>query len=182
MDNPEGAVKYKVVIAYLQALNDLLDYDGMKSILKEAGLSHLKHYTDLDPDQNATIETLHDIIAAQKCLLYGCEDLVFELGKKMAFYLFPYGKSFSDIVHKMHELILSDWKLMILENAPDTVRIKIKNSLFCSENGAKKDLMTGFIIKSLEKSFPSGKNVLLTAKEGNSRERIILKFKIEDIY
>jgi len=38
----KGSVKNRVIIALLQAYHDILDYDGMKSILREAGMIHLK--------------------------------------------------------------------------------------------------------------------------------------------
>ena len=47
----KGEVKYKVITALLQAYHDILDYDGMKSILKEAEMLHLKNIRDEDQNQ-----------------------------------------------------------------------------------------------------------------------------------
>ena len=46
----KGTVKNKVLTALLQSYLDNLDYDGMKSILREAGLLELKDIRDADPD------------------------------------------------------------------------------------------------------------------------------------
>ena len=46
-----GEVKYKVVTALLQAYHDVLDFDGMKSILREAEMLYIKNITDENQDQ-----------------------------------------------------------------------------------------------------------------------------------
>ena len=45
-----GLVKNRVLTALLQSYLDNLDYDGMKSILREAELLELKDIRDVDPD------------------------------------------------------------------------------------------------------------------------------------
>ncbi|KKN15438.1 hypothetical protein LCGC14_0986140, partial [marine sediment metagenome] len=63
----KGEVKYKVITALLQAYQDVLDYDGMKSILKEAEMLHLKNIRDEDPNQSLDFFSFKKIIAAQNC-------------------------------------------------------------------------------------------------------------------
>ena len=58
----KGKVKNKVVTALLQTYLDTLDYDGMKSILKEAGMLHLKNQKDFDPDSSIDYFSFKKII------------------------------------------------------------------------------------------------------------------------
>ncbi|MFW9864732.1 MAG: hypothetical protein ACFFEN_01410, partial [Candidatus Thorarchaeota archaeon] len=96
----KGEVKYKVVTALLQAYQDILDYDGLKSILKEAEMLHLKNIKYEDQNQNLDFFSFKKIISAQNCLLYESSKLLFEIGKKLSFYLFPYGISFDEIINE----------------------------------------------------------------------------------
>ncbi len=89
-----GTVKNRVLTALLQSYMDNLDYDGMKSILKEAGLLELKNIQELDPDGEIDFFSFKKIITAQNCLLYDSTDLLSQIGRKFSFYLFPFGKVF----------------------------------------------------------------------------------------
>ncbi|MHA1148485.1 MAG: hypothetical protein ACTSR8_09585 [Promethearchaeota archaeon] len=181
INSPAGNVKNRVISAYLQAFYDLLDYDGMKSILNEAGLLELKDQRDPDPNESIALETLNKIIAAQNCLLYGCDDLLYEIGKKFSFYLFPYGKSLAEILDELKELIQTNWHVKLVKETENEVLIHIQNCIFCSDPEKKADLLIGFLIDSLEKSLPRKKKVFYKGKEINSNNSFLLKFKIEDI-
>ncbi|MFX1417339.1 MAG: hypothetical protein ACFE9N_00295 [Promethearchaeota archaeon] len=151
----KGSVKNKVVVALLQAYHDTLDYDGMKSILREAGMIHLKDIRDQDPNGEIDFFSFKKIISAQNCLLYESNDLLFEIGKKFSFYLFPFGKSFEEIIYEINSLIFTDWKVKIIENNENKISIQVHRCIFCSEIGVPCDLFKGFLIHSLQKSLPS---------------------------
>lgn len=180
----KGTVKIKVVTALLQAYLDVLDYDGMKSILREAGMLHIKDVRDID--QNGTIEffTLKKIIAAQNCLLYNSNKLLFEIGKKFSFYLFPYGKNFDDCVKEICELIVTDWNVEIAEILNDSIIVRVQNCIFCSEIGVPCDLFKGFLVNSLEKTLASNRQVIyLGFKEDIKDQRhnnFAIKLKIKN--
>ena len=157
-------------MALLQAYLDILDYDGMKSVLKEAGLLNLKDARDVDP--NGTIEFLsfYKIIDAQNLLLFGCHRLLYEVGKKLAFYLFPYGKAFEEIVQEITGLIKTNWSVQIVEQEKNSITIEIKNCVFCGESGVPCNLFTGFLVQSLKKSLPDNRRVVYTSDKEDLTE------------
>jgi len=156
----KGFVKNKVVVALLQAYHDILDYDGMKSILKEAGMINIKDIRDKDPNDKLDFFSFKKIISAQNCLLYDSSDLLFEIGKKFSFYLFPFGKSFEEIISEINSSINTDWKVSIVENNENEIFISVKRCIFCSETGVPCDLFKGFLFNSLQKSLPSEHRVI----------------------
>ncbi|MHA1294153.1 MAG: hypothetical protein ACTSQJ_15990 [Promethearchaeota archaeon] len=154
-EKTEGFVKNKVITALLQAYHDILDYDGMKSILREAGLLYLKNIKNLNQEEYISFLTFQKLISAQNLLLYHCDELLFEIGQKFSFYLFPYGKNFEDIIDEINDLIKTKWKIEIIRKFEFEYEISIKNCVFCSEIGAPRTLFIGFLINSLQKSISS---------------------------
>ena len=180
-----GIVKNRVVTALLQSYLDNLDYDGMKSILKEAGLIHLKDMRDVDPNGTIDFFSFKKIIAAQNCLLFDSNKLLFEIGKKFSFYLFPFGKNFDEIINEINELILTDWKVEIIEKSNNLFVVKVEKCIFCSEIGVSCDLFKGFIIHSLEKALTTDYRINCYGKSENVNDpqhnNFVLKLKIESI-
>ncbi|TFG29513.1 MAG: hypothetical protein EU532_02945 [Promethearchaeota archaeon] len=158
----KGEVKNKVLTALMQAYLDVLDYDGLKSILREAELLELKDLKDAGPHPSIDFFSFKKIISAQNCLLYGCYNLLFEIGKKFSFYLFPYGKNFEEVIIEINDLIKTNWKIEILNKNYDymtgeleSVTLGIQNCIFCSEVGVPCNFIVGFLVHSLQKSLPS---------------------------
>lgn len=180
-----GIVKNRVVTALLQSYLDNLDYDGMKSILKEAGLIHLKDMRDVDPNGTIDFFSFKKIITAQNCLLFDSNKLLFEIGKKFSFYLFPFGKNFDEIINEINELILTDWKVEIIEKSNNLFVVKVEKCIFCSEIGVSCDLFKGFIIHSLEKALTTEYRINCYGKSENVNDpqhnNFVLKLKIESI-
>ena len=179
-----GLVKNRVLTALLQSYLDNLDYDGMKSILREAELLELKDIRDVDPDGVIDFFSFKKIIAAQNCLLYDSTKLLYEIGRKFSFYLFPFGKDFGEIINEINQLIVADWQVKIVESTPELVVIRVDKCIFCSEIGVSCDLFKGFLIHSLEKNLPSGFCVVPfgTIKENvsdPSHNSFVLKLRIE---
>ena len=182
----KGEVKYKVITALLQAYHDILDYDGMKSILKEAEMLHLKNIRDEDQNRNLDLFSFKKIIAAQNCLLYDSNMLLFEIGKKFSFYLFPYGKNFEEIISEINSIIITEWKVEILEHTQDFIVVSVQKCIFCSEIGVPCDLFKGFLVHSLEKSLPSEYRVVHFGEkedvEDPNHNTFSLKLKMEKKY
>ncbi len=178
-----GIVKNRVVTALLQSYLDNLDYDGMKSILKEAGLIHLKDMRDVDPNGTIDFFSFKKIIAAQNCLLFDSNKLLFEIGKKFSFYLFPFGKNFEEIISEINELILTDWKVEIIEKSNNLFVVKVEKCIFCSEIGVSCDLFKGFIIHSLEKTLTTDSRINYYGQSEDVNDpqhnNFVLKLKIE---
>jgi len=179
----KGIVKNKVIIALLQAYHDILDYDGMKSILREAEMIYIKDIGNQNPNDTIDYFSFKKIISAQNCLLYDSSKLLYEIGKKMAFYLFPFGKSFEEIINEINTSIITDWKVEILDNIENEITIQVDRCIFCSEIGVPCDLFIGFLVHSLQKSLPSEQ--MVTYKRENedvndpTHNSFIVKLKIE---
>ena len=150
-----GSVKNRVITALLQSYLDTLDYDGMKSILREAELIDLKDLRDVDPEGTIDFFSFKKIISAQNCLLYDSSQLLYEIGRKFSFYLYPFGKKFEEIIVDINNLIETDWKVEISDRSELRYIIDVKKCVFCSEIGISCDLFKAFLINSLEKSLPS---------------------------
>jgi predicted hydrocarbon binding protein len=182
----KGEVKYKVVTALLQAYQDILDYDGMKSILREAEMLHIRNIRDENQDQFLDLFSFKKIISAQNCLLFDSSMLLFEIGKKFSFYLFPYGKNFEEIIHEVNSSIITNWKVEIVENNEELIIVSVQKCIFCSEIGVPCDMFKGFLVHSLEKALSSDFNVLYYGDKENvdhpDHNSFILKLKIEKKY
>ncbi|MFX1442911.1 MAG: hypothetical protein ACFFHV_05805 [Promethearchaeota archaeon] len=162
----KGEVNNKVLTALMQAYLDVLDYDGLKSILREAELLELKDVRDIDSNKFIDFFSFKKIISAQNCLLFGCYNLLFEIGKKFSFYLFPYGKNFEEIIIELNDLIKTNWRIEILDKSEnymtkelETITLEIQNCIFCSEVGVPCNFIVGFLVHSLEKSLPSNREI-----------------------
>ncbi len=179
----KGEVKNKVVTALLQSYQDVLDYDGLKSILREAEMLYLKDLKDLDPNKILDFFSFKKIIAAQNILLYDSNDLLFQIGRKFAFYLFPFGKNFEDVIKDINEYIKTDWKVEIFEISERNVAIKVQNCIFCSSTGVSCNLFKGFLFNSLEKSLPANRRIVMVNQVENVRDpnhnNFILRLKIK---
>ncbi len=182
----KGEVKYNVITALLQAYQDVLDYDGMKSILKEAEMLNLKNIKEEDQTLFLDLFSFKKIISAQNCLLFESSMLLFEIGKKFSFYLFPYGKKFEEIIHEINSTIITDWKVEIIENFENLITISVQKCIFCSEIGVPCEMFKGFLVHSLEKALPSEFNVIHYGERENvdhpEHNTFVLKLKIEKKY
>ncbi len=161
----QGFVKNKVLTALLQAYQDILDYDGMKSILKEAELLHLKDIREKDPNGSLDMFSFKKIISAQNCLLYDSNILLFEIGKLFSFYLYPFGIGFEEIIKNLNALITTDWKVEIVKNDNNRIIIQVDKCIFCSEIGIPCEMFKGFLVHSLEKSLSSEFQVVYEKNE-----------------
>ncbi|MHA1391830.1 MAG: hypothetical protein ACTSQT_06265 [Promethearchaeota archaeon] len=181
-----GTVKNRVLTALLQSYMDNLDYDGMKSILKEAGLLELKDIRNVDPEGEIDFFSFKKIISAQNCLLYDSTDLLSEIGRKFSFYMFPFGKVFEEIVEEINKMIVADWHVKIIENRAESVIIRVDKCIFCSEIGVSCELFKSFLINSLEKSLPSDYRVVSYETKENitnpNHNSFILKLRIEKTF
>ena len=155
----KGVVKNKVITALLSAYHEVLDYDGLKSILREANMLDLKDIKNIDPNDTIDFFSFKKIITAQNILLYECNSLLETLGEKFSFYLFPFGKDFKEIIREINELIQADWNVEIFKKSPQEIQVKVKKCIFCSEIGVSCDFFKGFLVHSLQKTLQSNMKV-----------------------
>ena len=184
----KGDVRNKVVLALLQAYQDTLDYDGLKSILREAEFFEVSHIENLNPNHLMDFFSFKKLLSAQNCLLYRCDKLLFKIGKKFSFYLFPLGKQIEEIITEINELILTDWKVEIVKKTKNSITIRVQNCIFCSEIGVPCYFFKGFLVNSLEKTLPSDKKVIFMGQKENLNDPnhndffFKLKIKKKNIY
>ena len=175
--NSNGIVQNKVITALLQAYLDILDYDGMKSILKEAGQLALKDRRDMNPKEYIDLIPFQKILSAQDVLLFNSFQLLFTIGKKFSFYLFPFGKNFKESIEEITELIKTNWDIKILQTTSNSIDLEIENCFFCSKIDNSCDLFIGFIVHTLEKTLSAAEKVdYEISKEKDTS--FILKLKI----
>ncbi len=179
----KGFVKNKVVIALLQAYHDILDYDGMKSILREAEMMHIKDIGEKDPNDTLDFFSFKKIISAQNCLLYDSSKLLYEIGKKLSFYLFPFGLKFEEIINEINSYIITEWKVEILDYSENEITMQVDRCIFCSEIGVPCDLFIGFLVQSLQKSLPSDQKVIYKNENEDvnnpTHNNFVVKLKIK---
>lgn len=132
----------------------------MKSVLREADLIDIKDTKNVDPNDTMDFLSFQKIITAQELLLYGCYRLQYEVGTKFAFYLFPWGKPFEEVIQEITELIKTNWSVRILEQDENSVTVEIQNCIFCNEVGVPCNLFTGFLVHSLKKAIPDTRRVI----------------------
>ncbi|MFO8020548.1 MAG: hypothetical protein R6U96_18140 [Promethearchaeia archaeon] len=160
----KGTVSNKVVIALLQAYHDLLDFDGMRSILKEAEMRELIPIREINAKEKISFFKFKKIISAQNMLLYCATDLLYQIGLKFSFYLFPFGEGFEYIIKQIDKLIKTDWIVEIVEKRRNFFKVKVRNCVFCSEIGVDCSLFYGFLVDSLRKSLPSNYEISYKVK------------------
>lgn len=156
--------------ALLLAYHDVLDYDGLKSILKEANMLFLKDIKNINPDETLDFFSFKKIIAAQNVLLYMSNNILTAIGRKFSFYLFPFGKDFDEIVSELNDLIKTDWRVEVIYRTEEQIVVRVEKCIFCSEIGTPCDLIKGFLVHSLEKTLPSNIQVSSSGEKTNSND------------
>ena len=153
--------------ALLLAYHDVLDYDGLKSILKEANMLFLKDIKNINPDETLDFFSFKKIIAAQNILLYMSNNILKAIGRKFSFYLFPFGKDFDEIVSELNDLIKTDWRVEVIYRTEEQIVVRVEKCVFCSEKGVPCELIKGFLVHSLEKTLPSNIQVVSSGEKTN---------------
>jgi len=159
LNNRDPLVMNKVINALLRAYLDILDHDGMKSILDEANMPKIKEQSEKDPDTYVSFDLLERILDAQNLLLFRSDLLLFNIGRKFSFYLFPFGKSFEESMDELTDLIKTDWKVEILSHTHDSIEIKVKNCALYNDYNNTFHLFEGFLVRTLEKTLSTEQHV-----------------------
>jgi hypothetical protein len=159
LSNQEHLVMNKVINALLHAYLDILDHDGMKSILNEANMPEIKRKSEEDPENYVSFELLKKILTAQNILLFQSELLLYNIGKKFSFYLFPFGKSFEESINELTDLIKTNWNVQILRHDHDSIEIKVENCVLYNELNNTFHLFEGFLVRTLEKTLSTEQQV-----------------------
>jgi hypothetical protein len=94
-------VQNAVINALLEALFDILDLDGKKSILMFAGL---EQWIDqkLPTDGVTAWDDFLRLIGAMRMLLQYSDSILYEVGRKFSIYLDPFGSSVPDFLNHLN--------------------------------------------------------------------------------
>ena len=80
-------------------------------------------------------------------------------------------------------MIITDWKVEVLEKNKDLYVISVEKCVFCSEIGVSCNLFKGFLIHSLEKTLSNDYIIIPSGTNENTNDpnhnNFILKLKIE---
>lgn len=100
----DESVQNVIINALLEAFNDILDYDGKRSILAYA---RLDRWTDgkLPPNGITPLNDFIRLIKSMRILLQYSQDILFELGRKFSIYLDPFGSSFKEFIIMINRYI-----------------------------------------------------------------------------
>jgi len=131
---PPSCVQNIVINALLESLYDILDRDGMVSILRAAGLTELMD-TQLNPREFSDYAVFKRIIDAMNELLQFSEEIAYAIGRKFAIYSDPSGTGIVAIIQHLKEWIRTDWDIQIIQEdfAPKRIVIQVTNCPFCKE-------------------------------------------------
>jgi hypothetical protein len=123
LDHPDRVVQNTVINALLEALFDILDLDGKRSVLEFAGL---EQWLEKLPQSGKSLWVdFLKLVSAMRTLLQYSETILFEVGKKFSIYLDPFGSSFPDFI-KMLEQSLVDLHIEYQEISPLQYEITMK--------------------------------------------------------
>ena len=101
----EYIVDNAVINALLEAILDILDKDGKRSILKFAGREDL--LTEKLPPGTSSREEFIKILEAMRVLLEFSSQILFEIGRKFSVYLDPFGSSIKDFIIILNKSFIS---------------------------------------------------------------------------
>lgn len=179
LNNQEHLVMNKVINALLHAYLDILDHDGMKSILNEANMPEIKRKSENDPEDYVSFDLFKKILTAQNVLLYQSELLLFNIGKKFSFYLFPFGKSFEESINELTDLIKTDWSVKILSHTRNSIEIRVENCVLYNDFNNTFHLFEGFLVRTLEKTLSTEQQVAYEIVDKDKRD-FTVKLKINN--
>lgn len=123
LDHSDRVVQNTVINALLEALFDILDLDGKRSVLEFAGLE--RWLEKLPQNGTSSWEDFLKLISAIRTLLQYSDSILFEVGRKFSIYLDPFGTSFPDFI-RLLEHSLVDLHIEFKEIVPLQYEITMK--------------------------------------------------------
>jgi hypothetical protein len=120
----EKKVQNTIINALLEAFNEILDYDGKRSILSYAQLEHWMN-GKLPPSETSSLKDFEKLIKAMRTLLQYSQDILFEIGRKFSIYLDPFGTSFKDFIEMINRYI-SDLEISFKEVSPNVFDVILR--------------------------------------------------------
>ncbi|MHA1340786.1 MAG: hypothetical protein ACTSRZ_12205 [Promethearchaeota archaeon] len=136
-------VKNSLIKALLEALFDVLDADGVNSILKFANIEIDKD--NLDPEGETPTEVFNSIIEAINTLLLYSNKVLYEVGRKFAFYIAPFGADLEEFYRIFEKNINDKLQIQIENKVENKLKIIVQNCPFCHGKLITSPTMNGAI-------------------------------------
>ncbi|MHA1729893.1 MAG: hypothetical protein ACTSWY_14360 [Promethearchaeota archaeon] len=116
-----------IVNALLHAIQDVMGFDGKLSIIRFAGVEHLKE--QLPSHGDLSIEEFQKLVDSLNYLLLYSKQCMYEIGRKFSFYLSPYGLPIYDFIALLKKSMKSTKIEMKITSKE--INIKIYDCPFC---------------------------------------------------
>lgn len=153
-------VKNSIINALVEAIFDILDADGKNSILNYAKLQHLKE--KLPSDGETSYKDFITLINAMNFLLAYSNTVLYEIGRKFAFYLSPFGTKLMEFFEQVQSYLIDDMNAKIEFLGENQIHITLKACPFCkgvvsilpaiSTQGFSCDFFRGLLYETIFKS------------------------------
>ncbi|MBD3352099.1 MAG: hypothetical protein GF364_11485 [Candidatus Lokiarchaeota archaeon] len=125
----DKVVKNSLVNALLEAIFDVLDADGRKSIIQFANVDITNE--KLPSKGTTSFDDFIKLVNAMNFLLAYSKTVMYEIGRKFSFYFSPYGGTLSDFIDLIQNTLSNEMKTEISYPKDNMILIKIKNCPFC---------------------------------------------------
>ncbi|MHA1821466.1 MAG: hypothetical protein ACTSU2_01820 [Promethearchaeota archaeon] len=122
-------VKNQIVKALLEAIFDVLDFDGKRSIIEFARLDYLKD--ELPTNGGIPYTDFLKLVEAMNILLAYSNKVMYEIGRKFAFYFSPFGTHLVEFVELVQKNLLNNMQIEINYPSKNKIEIKIYSCPFC---------------------------------------------------
>jgi len=160
MVDDSRTVKNNVINALLEAMYDVLDSDGRLSIIRYANLEHLKNR--LPSDGDSPFEDFLKLLSSMNFLLAYSPKVMYELGRKFAFYFSPFGSHIMEFVDLLVDSLYQEIQFDVNYPKENEIEICLTSCPFCRGMSALNshpqtveyncDFFSGVIYEALRKS------------------------------
>jgi predicted hydrocarbon binding protein len=122
-------VKNSIINALLEAIFDILDADGKSSIINYAKLQYMKE--KLPSNGETPYEDFIKLINAMNFLLAYSTKVLYEIGRKFAFYLSPFGTKLVEFFEQINGSLIDEMTTKIMFPDDNKIEIVLNCCPFC---------------------------------------------------
>lgn len=170
-------VKNPLVNALLEAIYDVLDYDGRRSIIDFAHIEYMAN--KLPSDGQIPMSDFYKLINAMNILLAYSKTVMYEIGRKFSFYLSPFGVHFMEFIDLIEDNLVGETIINIEYPSENEIDVYLKQCPFCKgldeifdgdqkTEGFSCEFFRGLLDETLKKSINQGVNINVFHIEKNS--------------
>lgn len=122
------AVKNNLINALLTAIFDEINSDGRNSIIQHANLGYMSE--NLPSNGFTPLEDFLKLVDSMNYLLIFSKSIMFEIGRKFALYLSPFGTPLGDLI-EMIKTKLIDLQIEMDYRSDDKINVTVIECPFC---------------------------------------------------